>query len=61
MLSGLEARARAFSGAGEHRLSRLYEHASWLSLLAAVVLWEGFALAAVGFYLAAMILRREGL
>lgn len=61
MLSRLEERARAFSAGSNHRLSRLYEHAALVSLFLAVFLWQGFAAAALGFYLASIALRREGL
>lgn len=60
MAPSLDERLRSIAG-GSNRLSVAYKRAAWISLIPAVIVWYGFALAALGFYLAAMALRREGL
>lgn len=42
-------------------VSTAYSHAAWITLAVAILVWEPFALAALGFYLSAILLRREGL
>lgn len=44
-----------------HRISRGYFLAAWVALAISLLVWTGFAVAALGFYLAAIMLRREGL
>lgn len=48
-------------GRGSNRLSVGYAIAAWISVAAAIFLWEAFLLPAIGFYLGAILLRREGL
>lgn len=52
--------AERLSG-GSNNVSTAYRRAAWVTLAVAIVVWQPFALAALGFYLSAILLRREGL
>jgi hypothetical protein len=56
----LVAYAERLSG-GSNAISTAYRRAAWITLAVAVLVWQPFALAALGFYLAAILLKREGL
>ncbi len=60
----MTGRERTFtSGCERHTdgLSRLYVAAAWITLAAAVFLWEPFVGPAVGFMFGGFLLRRDGL
>lgn len=46
---------------GSNTVSTAYRRAAWVTLALALLVWQPFALAALGFYLSAILLRREGL
>lgn len=47
--------------AGSNRVSRGYVVAAWIMLTISVIAWPWFSMAALGFYVSAIVLRREGL
>lgn len=44
----------------EHKVSRQYRRVAWLMLALTILIGTFFSVAALGFYLAAFILQREG-